>query len=615
MSDTIEVCCNGATIKDLHQPLRLEYRPSSTRRNVRLGLPVFVQDLFHIPARTLDLLELAAYIFAADRHTKRGGKDAVEYHGWSRRFRIHMRVRDHAFWRRLNVQAALNTCLTFMTGHAEFSFDFSPGHHTPPTSLFDQEGIELALPGTQPLVALFSGGLDSLSGAVNALATSQATAILVSHCSQPGIKQVQRALAENLKVEFPGRVFPYRFECTLSGVRAAEETQRSRSFLYAAIGFAIAQAYKCSSLSVYENGVTSLNLGRREDLMNARASRTTHPTTITRLQQVLSLVSEAPFTIETPAFWMTKKEIVEQIVRLGYGKLIATSVSCSRTFQREGNSTQCGRCFQCLDRRLAVFAAHHETLDDVALYNVDIARQGLPDEESKTTTVDYVRQATRFAEVSSDAFQDEYLSELADALDSLPTTGSDVDRIARVWQLMRSHGHNVRKALLRIRELYDDPMRPLAAGSLPSLVSVREHLRPPVTRLADAIAQIVADAVPRMFRHVGPKDENDLNQKLAALIGSHVELLSEHPTVPFACAQVVPDHEPVGLRLVIEAKFIRQSTPPAKASEGIAADLTKYPKDLHILFVVYDPGCAIRDDKVFVRDIESKGRCSVRLVR
>jgi hypothetical protein len=86
-------------------------------------------------------------------------------------------------------------------------------------------------------------------------------------------------------------------------------------------------------------------------------------------------------------------------------------------------------------------------------------------------------------------------------------------------------------------------------------------------------------------------------------------------TVPFACARVIPDHELVGYALVMEAKFIRQGTPPAKASEGIAADLTKYPAHLHILFVVYDPDRSIRDDQLYMRDFESKGRCSVRIVR
>jgi len=42
-------------------------------------------------------LELAAYIYAADRHTRRGSRDAVEFHAWSRRFRFRIKVRDVEF--------------------------------------------------------------------------------------------------------------------------------------------------------------------------------------------------------------------------------------------------------------------------------------------------------------------------------------------------------------------------------------------------------------------------------------------------------------------------------------------------------------------------------------
>jgi hypothetical protein len=122
VSPTIEVCCHGAGAEGHKKPLRLEYRPDSAKRNVRLGLPRFVKDLLHIPPRTLDLLELAAYIYAADRHTRRGSREAVEFHAWSRRFRFRMRVRDVDF-----------------------------GHRTPPTSLFDQEGT--VLPQAGPHIA------------------------------------------------------------------------------------------------------------------------------------------------------------------------------------------------------------------------------------------------------------------------------------------------------------------------------------------------------------------------------------------------------------------------------------------------------------------------------
>ena len=452
MSSTVQVCCNGASADGHKDVLRLEYSPGSSKRNVRLGLPRFVTELLHIPPRTLDLLELAAYVYAADRYTSRGSRGAVEFHSWSRRFCIRMKVRDVTFWNREEVQQALRECLTFMTGDADFSFVFSAGHKTPPTNLFDQEGFSVPTTDAIHRVALFSGGLDSLSGAVQMLKDSDASLVLVSHHSQPTSKQVQRQLANALNGRFPGRASLYGFECTLKGIRAVEETQRSRSFLYCSIGYALARAYQKDALTIYENGVTSMNLARREDLMNARASRTTHPRTLDNMQSVLSLVADEQFEIVQPAFWLTKRDVVERIVSAGHGDLIASSVSCSRTFQREGAATQCGRCFQCIDRRLAVFSAGHEALDDASLYTVDIARNNLPDEESRTTAIDYLRQAANFAEITDDRFFADHLSELADAFDALPMTGSDIERAERVWQLMKRHGESVRGGLIRIRE-------------------------------------------------------------------------------------------------------------------------------------------------------------------
>ena len=58
----------------------LDYRSSVIEpATVRLGLPDFVRSVNFLPDRCLDLLEIAAYVFAADRLTSRGSREAVEY--------------------------------------------------------------------------------------------------------------------------------------------------------------------------------------------------------------------------------------------------------------------------------------------------------------------------------------------------------------------------------------------------------------------------------------------------------------------------------------------------------------------------------------------------------
>ena len=136
-------------------------------------------------------------------------------------------------------------------------------------------------------------------------------------------------------------------------------------------------------------------------------------------------------------------------------------------------------------------------------------------------------------------------------------------------------------------------------------------------RLIETIVQRLLIAIPQMFaKGKPPKDEPDLNQKIHALLnGWRDDLVSEHPTVLFAGAGVVVDHALARTDLFIEAKYVRGGTTPSKASEGIAADLTKYPQGKHTLFIVYDPHTAILDRDKFQQDLESLGNCTVRIIR
>ncbi len=601
---------------DRRKPVILNYLGDQEEANVRVGLPSFVANVSHLPGRVLDLLEIAAYVFAADRKIDRGRKDAVEYHAWSRPLEFHIRVRDDSFWNIREVKETLSKALQFMSGHSAVEFFFEGGYSTPPTSLFDRPEFSLCPSGPTPTVTLFSGGLDSLCGVTGCLAEPGRRLVLVSHQSQWGTTRTQKALSDALvKAHGSCRVSRYGFDCTLKGVRADEETQRTRSFLYSSIAFAIAHAQGADNFTIYENGITSLNLRRREDLANARASRTTHPQTIARISQLFSLIAERPFEIQMPFLYMTKREVIQRLKGLA-PDLLSSSVSCSRTFQTAGVATHCGYCFQCVDRRLAAYAAGAEEFDHRGLYTHDIIEQPIEDREARTTVVDYVRQAVTLANATMDSFAEDYLSELSEIVGYLPGAVSEEDGVQAIWEMAKRHGNDVRIALERIRKSHEDLYRSIDSGSLLGIVSSREYLKPEVLRLTDAISRILGAAIPEMFAEVRPADEDDLNKKVGTLLITHNgNLRSEHPTKSFACARVVPDHMVLNTDLLIEAKYVRKSTTPAKANEGIAADLTKYPDSAHILFVVYDPEHAIASDEIFRKDIEAKGRNSVLILR
>jgi len=501
-----------------------------------------------------------------------------------------------------------------MTGDAEFSFHFQPGHSTEPTSLFDLPECRIEPKAGEPNVCLFSGGIDSLCGALDLLAHEDKEVILVSHQSQPGTVRTQKSLVDALDRLYPRRVAHFKFECTLKGARADEETQRSRSFLYTSVAYAIAWAYGQKRINVFENGVTSINLRRREDLANARASRTTHPQTMARMATLLSLIDGQPFEIALPYLFSTKTDVIRKLASVAED-LLASSVSCSRTVKKR-DTTHCGHCFQCIDRRIASYAAEAETIDHRGLYMTDIVSDHIDDREARNIMIDYIRQAKSFSEDSADKFYEEYLSDLAECLDYLPLDCLDQEKVCRIWDLFRKHGNQVRDGLNRIRALHEDVFESLPEHSLLHLISLREYLKPEVERLVATICKTLQSPIAEMFARHRPVDEPDLNEKLGAFLRSHEpKIRSEHPNVSFACARVIPDHGSIEVDLLIEAKYIRGNTSPSKATEGIAADLTKYPDQAYILFIVYDPEHKILDDNAFCKDIRAKRPSRVLIIR
>lgn len=621
-SQPIIITCNSASpIEALANPaLPLEYRVGMQEKNITIQLPRFVRQAFRLPDRVLDLLEIAGYIYAADRLVSRGPRDAVEYHSWARRLHFIVKVRDFSFWNSPTVRRKLAEALVFMTGDKEYEFTFQPGHSTPPTSMFDDPGIVLPEDGNLR-VMLFSGGLDSLAGAVDLLEDSKDVICLVSHQSQPGTTKTQNGLFQALKDTYSDRVRHYQFKCSLVSTlnKAVEETQRTRAFLYTSIAYAIASSQHDPKFYVHENGVTSVNFARRQDGINARTSRTTHPRTLSLLQDFFSLVHGSKVQIETPFLFKTKSDIFRELSAHNRENLIPSAVSCSKTFLNRKQATHCGGCFQCVDRRLASYAAELEKVDESGIYNHDLITEPSNAEE-KTCLVDYIRQARLFAESTLDSFSYDYLNELADLgepVSRLCPTLDEETAITKIWELCKRHGLEVNKALKRIQGLYEEPYQKRPSDSLLAVMADQSYLKEPTFRLIETICSQLNNAIPTFFKHNLPKDEQDLNDKIqSAIEGSREDYEREHPGIRFALATAVPDHSIIGKDLVIETKYLRKNTTPSKATEAIAADITKYgSSNCKILFVVYDPNRMISDDARFSSDFENTGKCVVRIFR
>ena len=476
------VLCNGANQPkqwSQFEPLVLEYQESvGSSPNVRLALPDFVRGVFHLPNRILDLLEIAAYIFCADRRISRGDKAGMEYHGWSRLFHFVIKVRDFDFWNTPGIKEKLENALVFMTGDRAYHFTFQRGHATPPADLFDREMFQIQ-PQSNMKVILFSGGLDSLAGIVECLENSSDQLCLISHRSgQPRTAKTQDQLIKALHERYPNRIEHYKFDCGLRGIRAEEETQRSRSFLYTSIAYALSCAMSQRKIFVYENGITSINFSTRQDQMNARASRTTHPKTMNLLENLFSEISQPTIEIATPFLWKTKTDILHILDQVGRRDLITSTVSCSQTFQHLGQATHCGGCSQCVDRRFAAYGAELDDVDEGGIYALDFIKDTIEKDEIRTTLIDYFRQAKNFAEWDFETFSCKTFNQLLNLVDYVPGLNEE-ERVNKIWHLCQNHGRQIEAASRKMRTKHDNNLyRQLPENSfLQMIAEERKHLK------------------------------------------------------------------------------------------------------------------------------------------
>jgi 7-cyano-7-deazaguanine synthase in queuosine biosynthesis len=478
------IVCNGASTPDDvagDSKVRfLDYGNAPDRdreRNLTLNLPGIARSDF--PDRVLDLIELAVYIHAGDRLAGRGRANAAELHGWQRRFRYRIRVRDYNFWSSGEVKKALSEVVAFMTGDKSYTFEFEAGHATAQRGLFASEDFEVN-PRQDAQVVLFSGGLDSLTGAVDRLKNSSGEVYLVSHRAQPSIKKTQRELVKALAGSFPNRISHYTFDSHLRGIKAREETQRSRSLLFGSLAYAIAHAAGRRSFYLYENGITGINFPKRQNLMNARASRTTHPRTVRLLEHLFSLVQEDEITIQNPFLYLTKTDVLERLKEMGFEELYTSAVSCGITRSKQAPATHCGGCNQCIDRRFAAYAAGIDDYDDSAHYEQDFIREGVEDRNGQKSLLDFLRQAGQFANESADDFEDNHANELVELFEHLPdSAGDDLSTIEKIHRLCRRHGAQVWNAYKRIYALHSNPSKPTPENSVFAMVGADEHLAEP----------------------------------------------------------------------------------------------------------------------------------------
>lgn len=310
---------------------------------------------FDPPEAAFDLLAFAAAVTAADTRVNRG----TAQDRWTRELHLAVPVAAPALW--TAQQDTLVGILNFLTGDRwSVSFHARPKGHKrlvrPPSILKTWE---------PSCVALFSGGLDSFIGAIDAL-TANEQPLFVSHYWDSDTSKHQSYCLERLRHHFPKHQFDsirarIGFETGFTDEGETENTLRARSFLFFAMAtFMAAGIGKPINVMVPENGFISLNVPLDGLRLGALSTRTTHPWYMARWNQLLQVLG-LPVQLVNEYRLQTKGEMLAQCKNQPVvSKELQHTMSCSSAnkirWKGEGQK-HCGYCVPCLIRRAAIKAA------------------------------------------------------------------------------------------------------------------------------------------------------------------------------------------------------------------------------------------------------------------
>jgi 7-cyano-7-deazaguanine synthase in queuosine biosynthesis len=464
MQDKRYVLCGNVSAQGISEDpvrdlrLRLSGRPG--HGNITLRIEDVHSKLFSsVPSRFHDLLEIATYVYSADQVIRRGADDVDTFgDGWRRDLHFVVPVRDPDFWSSAQVQDTLCSTLGFLSDD-QYRFDFVKLDQEHPFQQYLQFDDTQQVYGKPEQVVMFSGGLDSLAGAIDEVVNQKRRVLLVTHKSTSKLNKRHRTL-EQMLAEKAGDNVPHRISVRVHKAKELnhEYTQRSRSFLYVSIGATIARMLNLKSVRFYENGVISLNLPVCAQVVGGRATRTTHPRVMKGFQDLLSLVAGEPFTVENPYIWKTKADVVKIITDAGCHDLIKHSMTCTHTWEMTNQHTHCGGCSQCIDRRFAILAAKADQHDPVEHYKVDVFTQSRDKGEDKIMAAAYLERAN----------QVKNLTDVTQFVSSYPDVGrvlkylnySSAGQAAqRVFDLYKRHADEVTGALDELGRRYFTQIR------------------------------------------------------------------------------------------------------------------------------------------------------------
>lgn len=406
-----------------------------------------ISDVFFsaVPDRFIDLIDIAAIVYSADKATTRGNAGPANMGStWRRNFEFQIAVRDLDFWSNEETTRTLREALAFITDDY-YEFEFFPLEEPRVRSDYLLDPTSDALPEIDE-VSLFSGGLDSLGGAIDAAVLRERRCVFVCHESTQKMRRQRADLQQEVVHRAKREPIFVSLAIRIGKQTTRDYTQRSRPFLFASLAGTIAALTRVDTFRFYENGIVSVNLPFLEQVTGSKASRTTHPRTLAELSRLLTAIAERPIVAENPFLWKTRTDIVKDILKQDCGRLIGMSVSCSDTHGMKVGKPHCGNCTQCIGRRIGILAAEAQEYESSESYRVDLFTG------PREKPIDRILLAGMidFALKLSNITQGEFLSQFGEVARILSSTAdSPAATVVKLLELHQKYGTEVRDAIAR----------------------------------------------------------------------------------------------------------------------------------------------------------------------
>ena len=342
----------------------------SPRRNVSASFHMYGRRegplQMRWPSKTRDLFDLAALVYIADELSPRPVT-------WKRVIDLYVPVEHVEEWR--GVGPGFEALMGFLTGD-NFRVRWSPGRRL---AAFSSHNLVMPKSGYDS-VCLFSGGLDSLTGAFRLLEDGRRV-LLVGHRSDGQASKAQWELFLALQARYGQQVDLIQCSLARSRInnpkfplpRKGDENHRSRSFLFLALGVAIAAAARVEELVLAENGLIALNPPLGPSRVGSLTTRTAHPRYLLDFVRLVREIDAFQGRIWNPLLYDSKTDLLSDVQDWQI-PLVQRSVSCAhgtttvRWDQVKGEK-HCGHCVPCIYRRAAMMSAGiddpHDYIDDV----------------------------------------------------------------------------------------------------------------------------------------------------------------------------------------------------------------------------------------------------------